>query len=110
MSSKVQVFLLCDMEHEAETEATETVRLGVDGRAYEIDLCGKDAAQLRRKAGKYVKSARKVRHPSRGTSGSPRADRRRVAEIREWARSQGLDVSERGRIPAYIVERYSAAH
>jgi len=43
-------------------------------------------------------------HPS----GSATADREQNQAIREWAKAKGLNVSERGRIPAEIVEKYHA--
>jgi hypothetical protein len=91
-------------------DATETVSFGLDGKTYEIDLNDKNAAALRDALATYVGAARR--------SGSSRASasRRRTQlgtsarEIRDWARSQGHKVPERGRIPADIREAFEAAH
>ena len=82
-----------------------------DGVAYEIDLSSGNADELRGELTQYVEHARK--------SGSAQVRRRRQrngagreqsARIREWARSHGHKVNERGRIPANIVAEYEAAH
>lgn len=112
MAQKVQVILEDDLEG---GKADETVTFGLDGAAYEIDLSEKNAAKLRDALAPYVGSARRV--SGRGGGGRGRGGRGRgtppssdTAAIRSWAKEQGLKVSERGRIPADIVEKYRAAH
>lgn len=110
MAQRVQVLLLCDMD-EAETPAAATVTFALDGTGYEIDLCENHAAALRETLAGYVGAAR--RSGSRGgRSGGRRRQGRsgRATEIREWARGQGIEVSERGRISADLQARYDAAH
>jgi len=66
---------------------------------------------------KYVESARKAGRGGTGKTGraagpakpSPSADRAQNQAIRDWAKRNGLQVSERGRIPAEIIEKYHAA-
>lgn len=107
MAQRVQVLLVCDL-HGDDTEGTETIRFGLDGASYEIDVCAAHSAQLRDAFAPYVGVARRA-----GREGAGR--RRRVstgvdpAAVRAWAKSQGLKVNERGRIPADIVERFTAA-
>jgi hypothetical protein len=111
MAQRVQVILICDL-HDDETPGTQTVSFGLDGSSYEIDVCDAHAAELRESFGRFVGVAR------RGGARGSRPGRRRgrqggtgeAAQIREWARSQGLPVPERGRIPAELAERYAAAH
>ena len=111
MAQRVQVILVCDL-HDDETPGTQTLTFGLDGSSYEIDLCDAHASEMRDGFGRYVGVAR--RSGSRGG----RTGRRRVrhgssgeaAQIREWARSQGLPVPERGRIPADLADKYAAAH
>lgn len=87
--------------------AEETVRFGVGGSEYEIDLSEKNAAKFRRQLAPFVEHARRA-------SGQPRrpvrtaASRRRSRDIRAWARTQGIQLSERGRIPAGIAAQYEA--
>ena len=120
MAQKVQVLLVCDL-HEDEVEGVETVAFGLDGSSYEIDTCEQHAADLRDAFAPFVGAARRAgrpaptsgaRRPSRG-SARPAAggsDRERVQAIREWARSNGHKVSERGRLSSSVIEAYEAAH
>ena len=122
MAQKVQVLLVCDL-HDDEVEGTETVAFGLDGSSYEIDVCDQHAGELRDAFARYVGGARRAgraaapaqRRPrSSGGGGKASAstggDRQRVQEIREWARSNGHQVSERGRLSAAVVAAYEAAH
>ena len=90
--------------------ADETVSFALDGQAYEIDLTRANAAKLRDALALWVGHARKA------TKGSQSSNpRRRVsvgpdpAAVRAWAKSNGIKVSERGRIPADVVEKFAAA-
>jgi hypothetical protein len=108
MAQRVQVLLVCDL-HDDDTEGTETIRFSVDGASYEIDVCVPHAAELRDSFAPYVGAARRA---GRATV----AGRRRQvatgvdpAAVRAWAKSNGITVSERGRVSAEIIERYTAA-
>jgi hypothetical protein len=118
MAQKVSVVLVDDLD---ESVATETVAFSLDGQSYEIDLNDKNAAQLRDALSKYVAAARKTGRSGSGSSsrrsgrGSSRpaaagSDRERVQAIREWARSHGHTVSERGRLSSTVIAAYDAAH
>ena len=79
----------------------------VEGTEYEIDLSAKNAATFRKQLAHYIEHARKAgRAPAPG--GRTAASRQRSGEIRAWAKQHGLTVSERGRIPASVVEQYEA--
>jgi hypothetical protein len=90
-------------------EAEETVSFAIDGVMYEIDLSAENARILRDRLSPFVERARRsggVRQQgSRAVAG-----RRHSADIRAWAKASGIEVSERGRIPATIVEEYQRAH
>jgi len=90
------------------TEAAETIAFRVDGAAYEIDLSKKNAAKMRQAFGRYIEHARRTTGGRR--SGRPRHDRHRSSAVREWAKQQGIEVSERGRIPASVVSQYQEVH
>ena len=113
MAQKVQVLLVDDIDGGS---ADETVTFGLDGVTYEIDLTSDNAAKLRDALAQWVGSARKVSGRSSGrsarsTSSSPRAARSNEAqEIREWAKANGYQVSERGRISAEVKKAYDDAH
>jgi hypothetical protein len=89
--------------------ADETVRFGLDGVDYEIDLSKHHARAFRRELASFLIHARKTgrgpqRRPARSSSG-----RQRSGEIRAWAKDAGIQVSDRGRIPASVVAQYQAA-
>jgi hypothetical protein len=96
------------------TEAVETVKFGLDGSLYEIDLSAKNAAKLRSALSAFVDNGTKV--PSRPSGAAPRSaaagrrttvgDREQNAAIRAWATRKGYDVAPRGRIKAEIVDQY----
>ena len=106
MAQKVTVFLEDDLDG---GPADETVRFGVDGSEYEIDLSKKNAAAFRRKLAPFLEHARKAGKGHRRRPGRTAASRDRSGGIRAWAKGQGIAVSERGRIPASVVEQYEAA-
>ncbi|QSB15055.1 Lsr2 family protein [Natronosporangium hydrolyticum] len=96
-------------------EADETVKFGLDGVLYEIDLSSKNAAKLRDALGPYVKAGTRVRvatatAPPRRRGGVPATtDRAQNKAIREWAKSKNRKISDRGRIPEEIVAEYHAS-
>jgi hypothetical protein len=96
--------------------ADETVKFGLDGTQYEIDLSKANAAKLRDAFAAYVSGARKVsrsgvvvggRSAARGSSAA--TDREQNKAVRAWAKRKGKKISERGRIPQGIVDEYHAA-
>lgn len=108
MAQRTQVLLTCDLET-GDKPGSQTIEFGLDGTSYEIDLCDKHAKQMREAIGQFVDAGRRA--PSRGASGRRRrsggsSDRERTQEIRAWARSKGIKVSERGRLSADIVAQY----
>lgn len=119
MAQRVQVLLVCDL-HDEEVAGDESVAFSLDGAAYEIDLCAAHADELRDVMATYVGSARRSGgratggrggRRGRGSAGSSSgATRGSSSDVREWARGQGYEVSERGRIPASILDAYHAAH
>jgi hypothetical protein len=114
MAQRVQVILVCDL-HDGDVEGTETISFGLDGSSYEIDVCGAHATELRDAYAPFVGAARRAGRAGGGGSRRSRGGRsgggdNKVAQIREWARSNGHQVSERGRISATIKAAYDAAH
>ncbi|MDN5895759.1 MAG: Lsr2 family protein, partial [Nocardioides sp.] len=94
MAQKVNIILVDDLD---ESEAAETLTFGLDGLAYEIDLNSAHAAELREALAPYVGHGRKVsgrRAP--GRRGAAASNGPSAREIREWARENGWEVSERG--------------
>lgn len=113
MAQKVQVLLVCDI-CDGGKPGSETIGFGVDGSQYEIDLCDKHAKNLRDSVAQFVGAARRATTGRSGGRGGRRStsggDRQRTQEIRAWARTKGIKVSERGRLSSDIVAKYEAAH
>ena len=104
MSSKVVVLLEDDVDG---TRADETIEFGIDGTTYAIDLNDQNAKKLRGALDGYVSKARKVsgrRSTSRKASSG--VDLRAV---RAWAASNGVELANRGRVPASVLEQFRAA-
>jgi hypothetical protein len=88
----------------------ETVAFSFDGRSYEIDLGEKNRTRLEKSLEPFITAGRRTsqrRVARTAQSAEPRIDR---AAVRAWAATQGLKVSERGRISAEVMSKYEAAH
>ncbi len=97
--------------------ADSTVTFGLDGATYEIDLSDDHAAALREHLSSYVAAARRAggatpaartRRTSRSDADTPRS-RPDAQAMRSWARSNGYDLSDRGRIPSAVAQAYRDA-
>src|SRR5438067_6440686 len=106
MAQRVTIALEDDLDG---GPADETVRFGFGGADYEIDLSTKNAAALRRQLAPFIEHARKAGRGQSRRAARTAASRQRSSDIRAWAHDQGIAVSERGRIPASVVEQYQAA-
>lgn len=104
MARKTLVELIDDMDG---GKADETVSFALDGVAYEIDLTTENAGELREAIGVWAGKARRVGGRRKPGASTPGED---TAAIRAWARENGHDVSERGRISADVRDAYNAAH
>jgi hypothetical protein len=95
------------------SEAVETIQFSIDGARYEIDLNAKHAKKLRDGIAKFVGGARKVsgttKRPGRSRH-SVRHSREHLQAVRDWARRQGYELSDRGRVPAAIMAEFDASH
>jgi hypothetical protein len=114
-----EVRLVDDLDGEA---ADETVEFGIDGKSYEIDLSKENAGRLREVLADFVSAARRSGGRRRSAPTGPSSsggggagtapkgrtavDREQNQAIRDWARKQGMKVSDRGRIPAEVLEAY----
>ena len=112
-----EIRLVDDLDGES---ADETVEFAIDGKNYEIDLSKDNAGRLRDVFADFVSAARKAGGRRRGGTAAPSAngtapaapkgrtaiDREQNQAIRDWARKRGMKVSDRGRIPAEVLEAY----
>jgi Lsr2 len=109
MAQKVQTVFIDDLDA---SPAEGTVRFGLDGTDYEIDLNAEHAQQLRDTLARYVNAARRIGGSARRPSRSGRRAQSsglNTTEVREWAKAQGIDVKDRGRIPAELLAKFKAA-
>lgn len=108
MAQKVQVLLVDDLDG---GEADETVTFALDGKTYEIDLTTANAEKLRGLLDPFTKGGRRT--GGRAATGRAKGGRAAAvsgnpdtAEIRAWAKAQGMSVNDRGRVPQDIREAY----
>lgn len=116
MAQRVNVVLVDDIDG---SDAAETVTFGLDGAQYEIDLSADNADKLREALATYVGHGRRAggRRRSSGSGGRSSGSRSAAssggpsaADVRAWARENGWDVPERGRVSSEVREAYDAAH
>jgi len=109
VAQKIQTLFIDDLDG---SEADGTVRFGLDGTDYEIDLNAEHAQALREALEPYMSVARRpgggARKPARGARKAP-AGEPNTTEVREWAKAQGIEVKDRGRVPAELVVKFKAA-
>lgn len=111
MAKTTQVILTDDLDG---SEGADTVSFSWEGQAYEIELSEKNRAKLEKAITPFVQGARRASVSpqmklTRVTSGSGRS-KDDLAAIRDWARKNDLQVSDRGRISADVLEKFDAAH
>lgn len=99
---------ICDLTGQpVEEDEHVTIEFTVNDTAYVMDTDKDGAAKFDKAMNPYTDAARVVK-ASRGTRKSGSVERTR--RIRAWAVSQGIDVADRGRVPAKVVEQYENAH
>lgn len=95
---------VCDLCGDGTTESSKQVRLGVDRKWFNLDLCSRHAGNVTSKLQEWSTAV--------GRSVSVAAEKsaaNNTTAIREWAKANGHEVNERGRIPRTVVEAYEAA-
>jgi hypothetical protein len=111
MAQQTSVTLVDDLDG---GKAVETITFSLDGADYEIDLSKKNATALRKALSQYIESGRKAKQEK---AAAPRARARKSSSddapspsaVREWATSQGMDVSPRGRLSGALIKQYLEA-
>ncbi|MER5604046.1 Lsr2 family protein [Streptomyces sp. NPDC002265] len=95
----------------AESEEVQTHTFSLDGVNYEIDLVSENYDKLVEALSPFTSGGRRIGRTKRaGGSQKQASDSPSAEELRVWARENGLQVSERGRVPASIREAYAKAH
>jgi hypothetical protein len=111
MAQKVQTLLIDDLDG---GEADSTIRFSLDSTDYEIDLNANHAEALRKALAPYLDAARRTsasaaRRPTRTARKTVGATGPNPTSVREWAKSQGIEVKDRGRVPADLMVKFKAA-
>lgn len=109
MAQKIQTLFIDDIDG---GEAEGTVRFGLDGADYEIDLSSRHREELHAALQAYIAHARKLTGGTRrgaAVRGGRRASAVDTVAVRAWARENGIDIKERGRVPASVLAQYREA-
>ncbi|MFL6162707.1 MAG: Lsr2 family protein [Jatrophihabitantaceae bacterium] len=110
MATQTTVIIYDDLDG---TEGASRVTFAYRGTGYEIDLAAENQALLGAALAPFIVAARKtgrVPMPADRRTTTPASRRRELAAVRAWAREQGLEVSDRGRVPIEVQKAYDAAH
>ena len=117
MARQVITTLIDDLDGK---KADRTVEFSLDGAAYTIDLSDANAGKLRKALDPFISAGTRIGRVGAGrgvarnagavTSGRTAGSRDENKAIREWAASNGHQISERGRIPQSVSDAYRAAH
>ncbi len=106
MAARTTITLEDDLDG---SPAQETVQFALGATEYEIDLSTANASRFRAQLAPFTDHARTISRIQVGQARRSAATRRASAELRAWARQQGIEISARGRIPASITKQYQAA-
>lgn len=110
LARQVQTRLVDDLDG---SDAAGMVRFGYEGVGYEVDLSEKHLEEFEEFLGPYIEHGRRVRGDRRGRRRAGREEQRKerdLAAVRLWAREQGYQVSDRGRLAGEILARYDESH
>jgi hypothetical protein len=109
VAQRVQVLLICDLDDN--DEGVKTVTFGFDGDDFAIELCEAHRHQLASALGEYIGAARFERGGARRARAAKPAPSLKagLGDVRDWARANGYEVSNRGRLPAAVRDAYQAA-
>lgn len=118
MAQKTIVTLVDDLTGE-EAENISTVEFALDGVTYELDLTDENSTKLHDSLSQYAKAGRKIGgrrrsgprpgRPSKSTGRTAGYNRETLKSIREWAKKNGHNVSDRGRLPAEVLQAWQTA-
>lgn len=109
MAQKVSIEYIDDIDGSPLGDDGETVEFGFEGRNYQIDLTEENAQKFREFMEVYVENGTRI--TARKTGGGRSSQKTSTVNnkaVREWARAEGYEISDRGRIPAEIIEAYRA--
>ncbi len=113
MARHESVVLVDDLSGE-EGEGVRTREFGIDGKIFEIDLDEANSNELDDALAVFIEHARRVggrvKRPTAAKASGSGYGKDTLKAIREWAKREGMDVSDRGRLPGNVVEAWEQAH
>ncbi|MBB1018746.1 Lsr2 family protein [Dietzia maris] len=112
MAQHFQVRYTDDIDGTDLGEAANTIAFAFEGKEYSIDLSDDNAQALREAVAPYIEAGHRVtgRNTKAARKTSAKTPSAETRAIREWAQANGYDVSDRGRIPADVMQAYHAAN
>jgi hypothetical protein len=111
MARRVIERVLCDMHGTDEVDASTERNIVINGTETRLDLCDGDAKRFDEEIGGWLRAGERLRTPrTPARQGRPRADKEDPQVIRDWARRNGHQVSDRGRVPTAVADAYRAAN
>jgi Lsr2 len=105
---KVIIKLICDLPHPKEIAATETIRFMLNGSAFELDTCARDAKKIRAAMAPFTAAARPEGKARPKPQARTWAHRKHARAVRAWAAAHEMPIAARGRIPARVEAAYAA--
>lgn len=91
-------------------DKASTLFFAFDGKEYSIDLSDENADTFREVMAPYIEAGQRVTGKTKSARKSTIKASGDTKAIRDWARDNGHDISDRGRIPATVMEAYAAAN
>lgn len=110
MAQQFQVRYIDDLDGTDLGETSQTISFAFDGKEYAIDLSDDNAEAFRQAVAPYIEAGHRVTGSKPTTARKTAATSRDTRAIRDWARANGYNVSDRGRIPANVMQAYAAAN
>ena len=110
MAQQFQVHYIDDLDGTDLGETSNTIPFAFDGKEYSIDLCDDNAEAFRQAVAPYIEAGHRVTRNRTTTARKTTTTSGNTRAIRDWARANGYDVSDRGRIPANVMQAYAAAN
>jgi hypothetical protein len=113
MAKKVSVELVDDIDGTVIADGSgSTVTFSLERKSYEIDLSDANLQKLQKALEPFISASRPV-SAGNGRASTSRSRSNRGTDlnaVRAWARENGHTVSDRGRVPASVLEAYVAAN
>lgn len=110
MAQHFQARYIDDIDGTDLGETANSLSFAFEGKEYSIDLSDDNAEEFRQAVAPYIEAGQRVTRGKTKTTRKTTTSSGNTKAVREWARANGYDVSDRGRIPADVTEAYAAAN